>query len=368
MQPSAYAIQNPTTKQLTAIDATGLTVYSGASSTSGARVVLNSSGLAGYDTSGTAQFSISASSGAAVFKGAVTGATITGGTLNIAGKTIIDSTGVLTATDVVLTGTITATTGTFTGTVIAATGTFTGTVTATTGSFTGSIFAKSGYLGDPTSGWNFSSAGYLTNNGSTTILYPTNSPGGFASSYAIITERALQADGGLQGSLGCTWNVGGSTIFNSYWKSNARILPFYDNIYSLGASSYHWSALYVNTSTITSSDLRLKKDVTPSILGLSFIDALNPVSYKFINGGNLADKETGEVTTTPGVRTHFGLIAQEVKATLDANYPGQDFSGWVLADPADPNSQQSLRYESFISPLIKAVQELSARVTQLESK
>jgi len=42
--------------------------------------------------------------------------------------------------------------------------------------------------------------------------------------------------------------------------------------------------------------------------------------------------------------------------------------GWVLTDINDQNSLQALRYEEFIAPLIKAVQELSARVTALENK
>lgn len=58
--------------------------------------------------------------------------------------TLNATTGVLTATSVVLTGSITATTGTFTGTVIATTGTFTGTVIANTGTFTGTVIATTG--------------------------------------------------------------------------------------------------------------------------------------------------------------------------------------------------------------------------------
>jgi hypothetical protein len=60
------------------------------------------------------------------------------------------------------------------------------------------------------------------------------------------------------------------------------------------------------------------------------------------------------------------LIAQEVKIAVDA--AGVDFGGWVLSDKDDPDSQQALRYDQFIAPLIKAVQELSAKVQLLESK
>lgn len=89
LQPSAFAIADPTTKQLTTIDTTGVTVYSGGSPTSGARVVMNSAGIAGFDATSTnastgATFSITASTGAAIFKGSIqsgssiTGAAITG--------------------------------------------------------------------------------------------------------------------------------------------------------------------------------------------------------------------------------------------------------------------------------------------------
>jgi hypothetical protein len=112
LQPSANTIVNAS-NQMTAIAANGITVFSGASSSTGARVVLNSVGLAGFDSGSNATFSISATTGAAVFSGSVTGSTITGGTLNIAGNAIIDSAGLLTATGATITGTINATAGYF---------------------------------------------------------------------------------------------------------------------------------------------------------------------------------------------------------------------------------------------------------------
>ena len=60
-------------------------------------------------------------------------------------------------------------------------------------------------------------------------------------------------------------------------------------------------------------------------------------------------------------------MAQEVKSALDAANVG-DFAGWVQDDISNPDSYQSISYEQFISPLIKAVQELSAKVSALEGK
>jgi hypothetical protein len=68
-----------------------------------------------------------------------------------------------------------------------------------------------------------------------------------------------------------------------------------------------------------------------------------------------------------GKRTHFGLVAQEVKAALDAAGVG-DFAGWVLADKDDPASAQGLRPDQLLAPLIRAVQELTARVAALEGR
>jgi hypothetical protein len=110
LQPSANTIVNAS-NQITAINAGGITVYSGSSPDSGARVRLNNLGLAGFDASGNATFSISASTGAAVFSGSVTGAAITGSSLNIAGKFIVDgTTGLMTATDGTFAGTINSST------------------------------------------------------------------------------------------------------------------------------------------------------------------------------------------------------------------------------------------------------------------
>ena len=61
------------------------------------------------------------------------------------------------------------------------------------------------------------------------------------------------------------------------------------------------------------------------------------------------------------------LSAQQVKSVLD-ELGIENFAGWVLANKDDPASTQGLRYTEFIAPLIKAVQELSQKVADLEAK
>jgi hypothetical protein len=381
LQPSANTIVNAS-NQMTAINGTGITVYSGASATSGARVVLNSVGLAGFNAGGTATFSVSASTGAAVFSGNVTGATITGGTLNIGGNAIINSSGFLTATGATITGTITATSGTFTGT----------------------INATSGYIGHPTTGWQFRSQGTIANNDNSTIFYPT---GNF---YALITNqpiatKGIQCDGNIETTGNATISSNGTSgnrNFFSYYNTislqsitggygiDSDWAPNSDNTYNLGqatsagyGANRRWQRLYSNNTTISTSDVSLKTDVSDSPLGLDFINALRPVNYKWIVGrqevaldaegnpiiiGETAEgKPIFQMDEIPGSRLHYGFIAQEVKQVLDST-DAPDFAGWVQDNLSDPNSTQSLSYEQFIAPLTKAVQELSSRVAALENK
>ena len=152
--------------------------------------------------------------------------------------------------------------------------------------------------------------------------------------------------------------------------------PFSDTSYNLGSSTYKWNNIYNRVSTINTSDQREKKDIVPSDLGLAFINDLNPVSYRFIVGQNkeVLDANGDRVLDAngrptyepePGLRYHYGLVSQEVKQAVDL-HTQKDFAGWILYDPEDPDSGQGLRYGEFIGPLIKAVQELSARVALLE--
>jgi hypothetical protein len=155
---------------------------------------------------------------------------------------------------------------------------------------------------------------------------------------------------------------------------NSNWYPFANNLYSMGqpvdaalgvTSNRFWKTIYSNTGTINTSDQRLKTDVSVSPLGLDFINNLNPVRYKFIEGGT--EIVEGDIVSIPGSRTHYGLIAQEVKEVLDAAGVG-DFAGWVKMDMSQEDSMQGLRYDQFVAPLIKAVQELTARVKALEEQ
>ena len=56
-------------------------------------------------------------------------------------------------------------------------------------------------------------------------------------------------------------------------------------------------------------------------------------------------------------------IIGQVKAIVDESKT--TFSAWQIDEN---NKKQQLQYAMFVVPLVKAVQELSAKVTELESK
>ena len=101
--------------------------------------------------------------------------------------------------------------------------------------------------------------------------------------------------------------------------------------------------------TINTSDKRLKENINDCDLGLSFINALNPISYQLKN-----NKESEKVK--------YGIIAQEVQEVLKES-GNDDFAG--ITDKGD---YLGADYVQFIAPLIKAIQELSAKVKELEEK
>ena len=233
----------------------------------------------------------------------------------------------------------------------------------------------------------------------------------------------------LRGTAKTAFNTpaGGSTMMSFATKNSSdaaatyryiidddgSLAPYTSNAYDIGKSGQKVRNIYSANAVTVGSDRRLKTDIEDTPLGLGFINALRPVAYRLIVGDKIVamgqeTDENGEplfvdvqdgteqvrvgmdehgepifeerpvirrepklretVTTRPGARTHYGLIAQEVKETLDSVAPGVDFAGWVLEDKNDPDSQQALRYEQFIAPLIRAVQEQQAQIEALRAE
>lgn len=177
----------------------------------------------------------------------------------------------------------------------------------------------------------------------------------FQSNWSGRAEMGLMGDDHWRIKIspdGSAWTDAITIAADTASVSIAGVLrPAGDNTQSLGASGARWSAVWSATGTIQTSDLRHKTDIVPTDLGLDFIRRLEPVRYAWKGGDG---------------RHHYGLIAQQVAGIVsDLDI---DFGGHVLADPEDPTSQQALRYDQFIAPLIRAIQELAERVEGLEER
>jgi len=108
----------------------------------------------------------------------------------------------------------------------------------------------------------------------------------------------------------------------------------------------------------TPSDGRYKFNVHEDVKGLDFVLKLRPVTYqfdvrsfdkeyvRFASSRNADYEQAAKIKRT-------GFIAQEVDQAAKAS--GYDFSGIVR--PANADEHYSLSYESFVVPLVKAVQE-----------
>jgi hypothetical protein len=138
------------------------------------------------------------------------------------------------------------------------------------------------------------------------------------------------------------------------------------------------------------SDERDKADIRDTVLGLEFIEQLRPVDFKWDyredyfekipETETIVDPETGSTTTQEVIklqpipkngskkrtRYHHGLVAQQVKEVMDDL--GIDFGGYQNHSVKGGEDVLSVGYTELIAPLIKAVQELSARVKELENK
>jgi hypothetical protein len=328
------------------------------------------------DASGVAQtptLAISATTGNAVFQGSVTGSTIIGGTLNIAGKAVIDSTGLLTATGATITGAINATSGYFgtstngfsissTGLVGVGSGTIVGgTISGTT--FTngstfsvssiGELTASAGTIGGFTInstgfasasyGWSLTSNGTLTGGNSNTLYYGyINVGGGTAGSERLI----------ITGNS----NFNGTGIFSGNLTVQSYI---YNPGYQVSTAG---GAARINDATTptarlvaaSGSSLRFKQDV----VDVSTINVLNPKllltvpvrAFKYRDDYlDLEDERSGVYIP--------GFIAEE----LDEIYP--------IAVDHDIQGRASRWSSDFIVPsMLALIQEQEARIQALEGK
>lgn len=103
------------------------------------------------------------------------------------------------------------------------------------------------------------------------------------------------------------------------------------------------------TQVFTTSDLNKKNNILSCDLGIDFLDTLRPVSFTY--------------TDNPD-KVFYGFVAQEVKAALELDDKSPERYGlWT-----EEQETQYLSLQELISPLVKSLQEVHARLRQVEAQ
>ncbi len=223
----------------------------------------------------------------------------------------------------------------------------------------------------------------------------TDSPGNDAG----YTATTLDVNGYVQGN---TILIGSGIEANDTyvlrWDGNTgtkSFFPLTDNRHDLGNSIRRWDDVYATNSSIQTSDRNLKENITDSSLGLDFLTQLRPVEYKwkdYTAPAELIDEFEASVWDDKNIgderhpaeektytRTHYGLIAQEVEEVLtDMGMTTEQFAPIVISPKNENDTLEeaiaseeitySMRYGEYVGILIKAIQELSAKVEALENE
>ena len=121
----------------------------------------------------------------------------------------------------------------------------------------------------------------------------------------------------------------------------------------------------------TASDKRDKTEIRETVYGLDFINKLKPVDYKYNYrsdyityekdiSGNFIKEEKENDESLKRKRFHHGFIAQDIQEII--NNSGVDFGGFKDVKINGGEDLLMLSYSEFISPMVKAIQELSLKL------
>ena len=236
-----------------------------------------------------------------------------------------------------------------------------------------------------------------------------NNTTGFENTASGVSALGNNTTGSNNTAIGLSALQNNTTFSNiGGFGYNAQVTA--SNQIQLGNAS---TTTYAYGAVQNRSDIRDKSDVRDTELGLEFVNALRPVDFKWDLREDyrpeapksvakpaelkedasdeekakyaeelaayeayviLKDKWLEDVKLANIVhdgskkrnRFHHGLIAQEVKAVLDAK--GIDFGGFQDHSVKGGDDVLSIGYEELIAPMLKAIQELSAKVAELEAK
>ncbi len=179
----------------------------------------------------------------------------------------------------------------------------------------------------------------------------------------------------------------GTTTTNS-------VVPLSDNTYTCGFTGAAWSDMYTVNAVHVTSDARRKTDIAPTDLGLNLVRLIPWKKWKWIegekqvimiagpdipvgdintglldedghpimrDGGTAPGPDVASLVGVPGVRDHYGPLAQDVRAALE-QLGATNTAIWSLVDKNNPDSGQMLRMGELIGIMGRAIQEIDDRL------
>jgi len=194
----------------------------------------------------------------------------------------------------------------------------------------------------------------ITNGGNVGI--GTASPGALLDVYGTTS--------GASTTSGCITNSGGSLNLNAgvnavyfatqgvtrVYVNGSSLAPNADNLYSCGASSVRWNAVWAVNGTIQTSDSRYK-DSVPLTYGLKEILQANTILYSWKTQASLPDSDPEKNFK------YFGVCADELVSIMPE-----------LCYNENSNVAVQINYAELMPVLINAIKELSSQVTTLSAR
>ena len=184
----------------------------------------------------------------------------------------------------------------------------------------------------------------------------------------------LSANAGrARGSYGAI-SLGGNGITGGWdgieFASPQTFMVQNDNYSGMYRNNNAWNWLFNYSTLEVGSDERFKREIEPLSLGLNFIEKLEPVSFL-----KLTEREDDAPEATEE-GYYYGFTAQNVRAALDDcgevrdvkihNIGGPNM-GLVACTEDAIYDRQYIGITEFISPIIKAIQELNEKLETLEA-
>lgn len=212
--------------------------------------------------------------------------------------------------------------------------------------------------------------------------------------YTNLTIIATASYGGGIGLQSYTSETNGTTCSSFY------LYPVKDNLGYLGASDKRWKQLYAVNGTISTSDARMKKDI--SYIGresnydtklsdsslMTFIMELKPVVFRRKDGESgrphhgLISQDVEEALKTAGITDHAGFIKSpktksvEKERETEKTVKKEDGTVETVKGTEKYTTQEeipgeyiySLRYEEFIADLLRFCQILYDKSVEQDEK